>query len=277
MAKEIANNLVIFLDKVGKYYFFLITAALYFCVLTLPEYAFGDFSMYIRYFITYIVINIIGNYYLCIKQGYYRPAQNKETLPGASWSFCEDCQQIQPPRCHHCPLCHRCILKRDHHCFFISTCVGQDNQANFAVYCFHASVGLLLSFAVLSHYLSASYYEVFSLDFYYYFPLFTLLNCLLGRVDIGTFFRTILLCGSFFTGICTMLLFLWQLFLISFDLTSHEVQQLWHSKGAGLSKMKTQVWYNMNQSFGIFPLLLFVLPIPLRFRRSSGSIMKSYL
>lgn len=280
MAKEVANNLVILLDRFGKYFFYTITTALYLCVLLFPEYAFGDSSYLVRYFITYTVGSIFANYYLCVKQGQYKPLlQEKETLPGASWTFCDDCQHMQPPRCHHCPLCNRCILKRDHHCFFIASCVGQDNQAQFAVYCYHATIGLFIAFLVLSNYLSAIYYEVFSLDFYHYIPPVTIFNFIMGRIDLSTVFYAILLCGSCGTGISTLALFCWQMFLIASDLTTHDWKQLWNFSVSKWYKVPSRVWYNIKQSFGTFPLLLFIVPIPRSKLLNANKIsdLKAYL
>ncbi|CAN1332139.1 Probable protein S-acyltransferase 14 [Linum perenne] len=32
--------------------------------------------------------------------------------------YCRKCNQLKPPRCHHCSVCGRCVLKMDHHCFY---------------------------------------------------------------------------------------------------------------------------------------------------------------
>eukprot|EP00249_Psilotum_nudum_P008234 c21136_g2_i1 orf=2-502(-) len=30
--------------------------------------------------------------------------------------YCRKCCSFKPPRCHHCSICSRCVLKMDHHC-----------------------------------------------------------------------------------------------------------------------------------------------------------------
>jgi hypothetical protein len=43
-------------------------------------------------------------------------------FPSVQASYCEKCQIIRPPRCHHCNVCHRCILQYDHHCIWVNSC-----------------------------------------------------------------------------------------------------------------------------------------------------------
>ncbi|XP_050035935.1 palmitoyltransferase ZDHHC23-B isoform X3 [Dermacentor andersoni] len=56
-------------------------------------------------------------------------------------SKCSVCQVVQPPRCSHCHLCGRCFLKRDHHCVWLDTCIGEKNHRAFIL----GLVGLLVS------------------------------------------------------------------------------------------------------------------------------------
>ena len=39
--------------------------------------------------------------------------------PYFSWVPCIRCNRPRPPRCHHCPVCDKWVLKGDHHCYFI--------------------------------------------------------------------------------------------------------------------------------------------------------------
>ena len=63
--------------------------------------------------------------------------------PYWAWKPCVVCQYYKPPRCHHCPVCDCCVIKRDHHCFFAMQCVGLNNQRFFVVFNFWA---VLLTF-----------------------------------------------------------------------------------------------------------------------------------
>uniref|UniRef100_A0A7C8Z5C2 S-acyltransferase n=1 Tax=Opuntia streptacantha TaxID=393608 RepID=A0A7C8Z5C2_OPUST len=51
--------------------------------------------------------------------------------------FCRKCNQLKPPRCHHCSVCGRCVLKMDHHCVWVVNCVGALNYKHFLLFLFY--------------------------------------------------------------------------------------------------------------------------------------------
>ena len=63
-------------------------------------------------------------------------------------NWCDQCENVKPPRAHHCRRCKRCIIRMDNHCVILNNCVGLYNWKYFVstfVYLFLASVnGLLL-------------------------------------------------------------------------------------------------------------------------------------
>ncbi|KAM9348259.1 palmitoyltransferase ZDHHC23-A-like isoform 1-T1 [Symphorus nematophorus] len=54
----------------------------------------------------------------------------KEVLT-AKWSRCPVCKVMRPPRAGHCRTCGSCVLRLDHHCIWINSCVGQANHRSF--------------------------------------------------------------------------------------------------------------------------------------------------
>jgi len=62
--------------------------------------------------------------------------------------FCPTCSCIKPDRAHHCSVCGHCILKFDHHCPWVNTCI---NFANYKFFVLFLGYGFFLcSFGSLS-------------------------------------------------------------------------------------------------------------------------------
>ncbi len=92
---------------------------------------------------------------LASKQGYAHlatddgpPAYTSFTVKSSGdIRFCKKCQTKKPDRAHHCSSCKRCVLKMDHHCPWLATCVGLRNYKPFLLFLVYVSVFCWVCFA----------------------------------------------------------------------------------------------------------------------------------
>ncbi|CAN8248198.1 unnamed protein product [Cochlearia groenlandica] len=68
---------------------------------------------------------------------------------GDALGYCPKCRNVKPPRCHHCSVCQRCVLKMDHHCVWIVNCVGARNYKFFLLFLFYTFLETMLDVVVL--------------------------------------------------------------------------------------------------------------------------------
>lgn len=61
--------------------------------------------------------------------------------------FCKKCQTKKPDRAHHCSTCKRCVLKMDHHCPWLATCVGLRNYKAFLLFLIYLTLFCWVCFA----------------------------------------------------------------------------------------------------------------------------------
>lgn len=61
--------------------------------------------------------------------------------------FCKKCHTPKPDRTHHCSTCKRCVLKMDHHCPWLSTCLGLHNYKAFVLFLIYTSLFCWVCFA----------------------------------------------------------------------------------------------------------------------------------
>ncbi|KAJ0967922.1 hypothetical protein J5N97_024839 [Dioscorea zingiberensis] len=75
-----------------------------------------------------------SSHWLKIVMDLYPPGSSSR-----SWT-CIYCNIIQPPRSKHCHDCDKCVLKFDHHCIWLGTCIGQGNHCRFWWYIFEETL-----------------------------------------------------------------------------------------------------------------------------------------
>lgn len=70
-------------------------------------------------------------------------------LHGSPVSLCATCRIPRPLRAKHCPLCHCCVARLDHHCYWINNCVGEQNYTLFLFFCIVMVIGLLCYWSII--------------------------------------------------------------------------------------------------------------------------------
>lgn len=67
--------------------------------------------------------------------------------------YCEKCNTYTSRPSRHCGLCKKCFHYRDHHCFFIGSCILRQNMGNFILICVYTSFSSIYSLTILAPYL----------------------------------------------------------------------------------------------------------------------------
>ncbi|XP_002969220.2 protein S-acyltransferase 24 [Selaginella moellendorffii] len=77
---------------------------------------------------------------------------NTSALWAGFWSqLCPTCKIVRPVRSKHCSICNRCVEQFDHHCPWISNCVGKRNKWDFFLFLCCETTGMIVAGAVTVH------------------------------------------------------------------------------------------------------------------------------
>lgn len=88
----------------------------------------------------WLLLNVAFHYFMAT---FTAPGQPPEELISNAVSICKKCIAPKPPRTHHCSVCNKCILKYDHHCPWLSNCVGYRNHRYFFLYMAYTTLGVI--------------------------------------------------------------------------------------------------------------------------------------
>ncbi|TYH93262.1 hypothetical protein ES332_A13G241900v1 [Gossypium tomentosum] len=83
----------------------------------------------------YIKMNVSDHQNLKEDEPLLKIEANHPALLAGNWSqLCTTCKIIKPLRAKHCSTCDRCVEQFDHHCPWVSNCVGKKNKWDFFLF-----------------------------------------------------------------------------------------------------------------------------------------------
>ncbi|KAK7104001.1 uncharacterized protein [Littorina saxatilis] len=182
-----------------------------------------------------------------------------KTPKGARTSAPKTSGADEPERSHECKLCEKRILRRDHHCFFMTVCVGYHNHKHFIFFCLYMMAGALYGVILTVKFL----HVMFNIRFWgpqtFLFLIYQVLDDIFSKKLIPTPFFCLLLfelyvCLS--VGLMAAGFLYWHLAITCDGQTTHEAT-------AGDTRYRQKLTSNLRDVFGQFWPLLFLLPLPL--------------
>ena len=126
---------------------------------------------------------------------------------GVRQKYCRTCRIYRPPRSNHCTVCDNCVLRHDHHCLALGTCVGLGNYRWFLL----LSAALTLLCPLVFWLTKTQLVELY-------------LSPQASFIDMVTnhFFLIVVLVMSMVGTVAFLLLFVYHYFITSHNLTTNE-------------------------------------------------------
>lgn len=127
------------------------------------------------------------------------------------YKYCSTCELFRPPKASHCAHCNNCVEEFDHHCPWVSNCIGKRNFRYFMYFIlFTASICLLYGFT------------------FFYFLSFKFKNNNIEGVReksmllMNNFISAFMCLYTFAFGFLLTAMFIYYLYVISIGMTSSE-------------------------------------------------------
>lgn len=117
---------------------------------------------------------------------------------GSRFWYCEKCKHYTRRPAQHCPVCKKCFYYRDHHCFFLGSCIIRQNMGNFILVCLYASFATIYSVFTVGPYLydhfvnlDSSKLSVYYFALNFFFPITLAKYLYLGDESVIVFLVTL--------------------------------------------------------------------------------------
>lgn len=157
------NRIVLFLEKLLCYSLVLIITPCFFIFETtvvrptlVKKYEMGPIKHTLHIiFSTFCFVNVVGNMIFSI----VTDTKVNVAMNSDSNTYCGKCKIYRPAKAWHCTKCNACILRRDHHCFFFSRCIGLRNQRYYVQYLGHLFISMVYSFYYNYYYVVTKFGE----------------------------------------------------------------------------------------------------------------------
>ncbi|GAV82080.1 zf-DHHC domain-containing protein/Ank_2 domain-containing protein [Cephalotus follicularis] len=80
----------------------------------------------------FIILNVHDSQNMKDDEPLLKIEMNNPALLAGNWSqLCATCKIVRPLRAKHCSTCDRCVEQFDHHCPWVSNCIGKKNKWDF--------------------------------------------------------------------------------------------------------------------------------------------------